>query len=138
MGPGRILANLIMAVVISLAMLLVITSRNVRDQEVAPEFFSLAAREDPVAVWSIKLSDAVGLSREGPLSEAKPLWNALNASGNAGQPSWAKILFERHPPRWVMLTAVTWHRADVVSWWWLPLIVLGARLIVGLFSRRRR
>ena len=138
MGPGRILANLIMAVIISLAMLLVITSRNVREQEVAPEFFSLAVRDDPVAVYSIRVSDTLGLSREGPLSGAKPLWDVMKNPAAGGQPAWARVLFERHPPHWIMLTAVAWHRADVVSWWWLPLIVLGARVLVGLFSRRRR
>jgi hypothetical protein len=137
MGVGRILANVIMAVIISLAMLLVITGRNIPEREVAPGFFSMAAHDDPIAVWSIRGSDALGLSQPGPLSEAQPLWSALQDQ-NAGQPAWAKILFERHPPHWVMTLAVAWDRSQPLTWWWLPLIVLGVRVVIGLLSSRRR
>jgi len=46
--------------------------------------------------------------------------------------------FGDNPPLWVRHLGLIWHQAQPLSWWWLPLIMMGAMLFVGRRSRRGR
>ena len=49
----------------------------------------------------------------------------------------AREIWGANPPDWAKTLAVVWERADVPSWWWLPILFIGLRLLTGSYARRR-
>ena len=124
---GRMIAVLIVAVVVSLAMVLVITSRQVKDDEVVLAYGAMVTQD--------KASQVKGPSGE-QLVEAKPMVRVVQWTSEMlglGQ----ETAGVRVPPKWLMTFAVTWDRAKVFTWWWLPLVLIGVRILVGGFARKK-
>ena len=100
---GRMLALLILAVVVTAAMVMLITYRMMGDmgpREVTNRWTVLLLEKAPVAEF------------------VKKHWGSS-------------------PPLWVKRLAVVWAKADMLRWWWLPLVFMGVRMLVIRTARRR-
>ena len=100
---GRMLGVLILAVVITSAMVLLITYRMMGDlgpREVTNRWTVLILQKAPVAEF------------------VKKHWGVS-------------------PPLWVQRLAVVWAQANMLRWWWLPLVFIGVRMLVIRTARRR-
>ncbi len=69
--------------------------------------------------------------------EIQARWFVLVVKG-APVARFVKEHFGDTPPLWVRHLALVWHQARPLSWWWLPLVMLGAMVFVGRRSRRHR
>lgn len=100
---GRMAALLVLAVVITGAMVMLITYRMMGDvgpREVTYRWTVLLLEKAPVAEF------------------VKKHWG-------------------ESPPLWVQRLAVVWAKANMIRWWWLPLVFLGVRVLVIRTARRR-
>ncbi len=92
-----------------------------------------------LALVSVVVSAAliVLITGRGIQEQAVPLyWAKMLVTGEAPAP-WLAGWLGDNPPRFVMRLAVIWHRADPLRWWWLPLLVMAASLVLGRRARRR-
>ena len=100
---GRMVAVLILAVVVTSAMVLLITYRMMGEmgpREVTNRWTVLLLEKAPVAEF------------------VKKYWGV-------------------NPPLWVQRLAVVWAKANMLRWWWLPLLFIGVRILVIRTARRR-
>jgi len=42
------------------------------------------------------------------------------------------------PPTWVKKLAVVWNQAQVITWWWLPLVFFALRWFISRWLSRKR
>lgn len=123
----RMILSLLVAVVVAAALVLMITSRQVKDAEVAPAYAALAAQDQAARVQG---TGGVRLAQPKPIVRVVQ-WAAETL--DLGH----KVAGVRVPPPWLMSLAVAWDRANMPSWWWLPLLILGVRYLLGGFAHRR-
>lgn len=109
---GRLVLILFTAVVVSLAMVLLITARTLPDREVLPRYGMMVMQDTYEVRWVNKISETFDLG--------------------------SQVAGVRKPPDWLVSLAVVWHRANPPSWWWLPLVFIGVRMAVGAYAARRR
>lgn len=123
----RMIMIVLVAVVVSLALVLLVTSRQVRDSEVVGSYAALVAQDKAAMVVGPKGKRLV---------EPKPIVGTVQwVSGTLGLGK--KTAGVEVPPHWLMAFAVTWDRADVYRWWWVPLLLIGVRKLIGNFARKR-
>ncbi len=74
----------------------------------------------------------------GPMTDAEALvrWSALVVQ-DAPSANFVKEIYGTGPPQWAMRLSVAWERANVLHFWWLPLVLLGALWLVNRSVRRR-
>jgi hypothetical protein len=41
------------------------------------------------------------------------------------------------PPFWVRQLAVVWEKAQPLKFWWLPIVIIVLRYVVGSFARKK-
>mgnify|MGYP001199955196 CR=1 FL=1 len=100
-SPGRLLVMVLVATVVSLAMVLVVTNRML------------------------------------PANQMPELWERMVIFGLSPAPL-VREWFGASPPSLVRDLAVTWWKAQPLTWWWLPALVLLARWLVLRLGRRRK
>jgi len=100
-SPGRLLVMVLVATVVSLAMVLVVTNRML------------------------------------PANQMPELWERMVIFELTPAPL-VREWFGASPPSLVRDLAVTWWKAQPLTWWWLPALVLLARWLVLRLGRRRK
>lgn len=123
----RIILTIIMVVVVSVALVMLITSRMVKDTQVVPAYAALVAQDK-----AARMTGTGGVR----LAEPKPIVRVVQWTAETLDLG-DEVVGARVPPRWLMSFAVIWDRSDMPSWWWLPLLMLAVRYLVGGFARRR-
>lgn len=74
----------------------------------------------------------------GQMSDAESLirWSALVVQ-DAPTAKLVKDVWGATPPQWALRFSVTWERANVLHFWWLPLVLLLVLWLVNRSVRRR-
>ncbi len=73
-----------------------------------------------------------------PEASFPAIWSQL-----AGQKAPEALLAQRiagsaQPPPYLRRLAVTWHRAQPLTWWWLPLVFIAIRFLINRWVASRR
>lgn len=63
-------------------------------------------------------------------------WSALVVQ-DAPSAQMVKDVWGAKPPQWAVRFSVTWERANVLHFWWLPLVLLVVLWLVNRSVRRR-